>query len=148
MVPPLVKTLLWRGKTAKIWTATEWSLVISDRWCTSIVRISSGSVMLQSTENERCFKTGCRNNQFFSSTWFESLAVCFLTSWLGMQLITFATLHRNLLIILSQVVDKFLWFGKWNNLFLEMKEQHVSNIKSTKLILDLASVVNITQHLN
>jgi hypothetical protein len=61
-----------------------------------------------------------------------------------MQLITFATLHRNLLIILSQVVDKFLWFGKWNNLFLEMKEQHVSNIKSTKSILDLAFVVNIT----
>jgi hypothetical protein len=33
-------------------------------------------------------------------------------------------------------------------LFLEIKEQDVSNIKSTKLILDLAFMVDITKHLN
>jgi hypothetical protein len=43
-------------------------------------------------------------------------------------------------------LNRSVVFQKWD--FLEMKGQDVSDIKSTKWILDLAFVVDITKHFN
>jgi hypothetical protein len=82
---------------------------------------------------------GSRNNQFYSSSWLESLlAHCLLpyfVTWYVIMKICCTT-------------QKFCHNDSEAIFFLEMKEQDVSDIRSTKWILDLAFMVDITEHLN
>jgi hypothetical protein len=90
---------------------------------------------------------GCRNNQFYSSSWLESLfasllcdLVCDYEDLLYYTEICWIFCHN--------VLRSFFDLRSEAIFFLEMKEQDVSDIRSTKWILDLAFMVDITEHLN